>query len=128
MITEAMFKDCLNLRGIKAQMLKTIEEMSELTKELAKKLNNQTDNIEQIIEETIHVDVMIQQIKYWIKSSLEMSVDYNDEELSNDNRIANQIKSLKTCNNCINADDGVCTFAGEVSGDFSCEQFEWRAK
>jgi len=48
--------------GNKAQLIKAIEELSELQKAIAKYLNNQ-GNIEDIIQEVADVELMTEQIK-----------------------------------------------------------------
>ena len=30
----------------------------------------------------------------------------------------------KTCRTCINVDGGVCTYAGEVGSDYTCDKWE----
>lgn len=48
--------------GDKAQILQSIEEMSELTKELLKNVNRNSENVNEIIEEMADVQIMIIQL------------------------------------------------------------------
>lgn len=50
--------------GEEHQMLKAVEEMSELQKELVKFVNNDCGDIDSILEELADVCVMIEQMRY----------------------------------------------------------------
>jgi len=52
--------------GVRAQLIKAIEEMSELTKELAKSLNGNTDR-QHTAEEVADVKIMIEQIELFLE-------------------------------------------------------------
>ena len=52
--------------GVRAQLIKAIEEMSELTKELAKSLNSNMDR-QHIAEEVADVKIMIEQIELFFE-------------------------------------------------------------
>lgn len=70
-VTETeVFERALNVFGIKHQMIKGVEELSELQKELCKQANGD-GNKDKVIEEIADVEIMLEQIKidrvkYWI--------------------------------------------------------------
>lgn len=59
---EKIYQEAIDLWGINSQMIKTIEEMSELTSELCHELYDK-GSIESIIEELADVEIMIEQMK-----------------------------------------------------------------
>lgn len=60
---EEIIFEIINKYGKKAQVIQTIEEMSELTKELIKNINRDKDNEKEIIEEIADVTIMLTQLK-----------------------------------------------------------------
>lgn len=66
---KALYKACLNKSTKKNQLIKFIEESSELNQAIAKYLLNpkSTTNMDNIIEELIDTELMAKQIKYIIK-------------------------------------------------------------
>ena len=63
--------DIINKYGEKAQILQSIEEMSELTKELLKNINRNENNEKEIIQEIADVIVMITQLVMIYKIDVE---------------------------------------------------------
>ena len=77
---KALYKACLNKSTKERQLIKFLEESSELNQAIAKYLLNPrgASNMDDIIEELIDTELMVKQLKYIIK--LEHSILYTTKK------------------------------------------------
>lgn len=77
---KALYKACLNKSTKERQLIKFLEESSELNQAIAKYLLNpkSASNMDDIIEELIDTELMVKQLKYIIK--LEHSILYTTKK------------------------------------------------
>lgn len=71
--------DVIDKFGVKNQMLKAIEEMSELTQALIKHINSETNNVE---EEIADVLIVVEQLRLiYNNNNIEKFIDYKIKRL-----------------------------------------------